>query len=90
MQKINISFVGEFGYEMILSVPYAYYLHVNNMLGTTVSSKDTKCFYYFSKLHEEKFRHFRDNILQNFTNFKFRSVDFSESMILSIQKAIKL
>lgn len=55
MQKINLSFVGEFGYEMILSVPYAYWLHANNMLGSTVSSKDTKCFYVFNINHVEYF-----------------------------------
>jgi len=31
-----------------------------------------------TNLHKEKFRYFRDNILQNFTNFKFRSVDFAD------------
>lgn len=54
-EKINISFKGEFGYEVILAFPYAYWLYKNNLLGSTISSKDTKCFYYFSKLHEEKF-----------------------------------
>lgn len=53
--KIDISFKGEFGYEAILSFPYAYWLYTNNMLGTTTSSKDTKCFYYFSKFHNETF-----------------------------------
>ena len=28
--------------------------------------------------HNEKFRNFRDNILPNFTNYKFRSVDFAD------------
>jgi len=55
MEKFDISFVGEFGYEMILSVPYAYWLYNNDILGKTTSSKDTKCFYYFNNFHEETY-----------------------------------
>jgi|SRR5210317_1852858 len=49
----HVTFKGEFGYELVLSVPYAYYLHMNNDLAGTRSVNDTKCFYYFSKNHIE-------------------------------------
>lgn len=46
---------GEFGYEMIVVIPYAYYLHKQKLLTKTTSSKDTKVFYYFSSNHDEKY-----------------------------------
>ena len=48
-------FNGEFGYELTLVIPYAYYLYLNHKLKKTKSSKLTKCFYYFSDNHEEKY-----------------------------------
>ena len=36
-------------------IPYAHYLHVNNKLKKTVSSKLTKQLYYFSNNHEERY-----------------------------------
>ena len=45
----------EFGYELQLVIPYAYYLHENNLLNKTTSCSMTKELYYFSKNHEEKF-----------------------------------
>lgn len=45
----------EFGYELQLVIPYAYYLYENNLLNKTTSSFMTKELYYFSKNHVEKY-----------------------------------
>jgi len=45
----------EFGYELQLVIPYAYYLFKNNLLKKTTSCLMTKELYYFSKNHEEKY-----------------------------------
>jgi hypothetical protein len=45
----------EFGYELQLVIPYAYFLYKNNLLNKTTSSFMTKELYYFSKNHEEKY-----------------------------------
>lgn len=50
---MNLSYRGEFGPELTTVLPYAYYLSKNGSLGKTIGSLDTKCFYYFSKEHEE-------------------------------------
>lgn len=47
------SFNTEFGYELISTLPYAYYLHTKGLLTETESANDTKCFYYFSLKHVE-------------------------------------
>ena len=46
--KRNIDGNPEFGYELACTVPYAYYLHINNMLGEIRTVKDMKPFYYFA------------------------------------------
>lgn len=46
----------EFGYELQLVIPYAFYLHKNNLLNNTTSSLMTKELYYFSKNHKEKYK----------------------------------
>ncbi|MAE82845.1 MAG: hypothetical protein CMB80_08935 [Flammeovirgaceae bacterium] len=43
----------EFGYELIACVPFAHWLHLNNMLTGVKSCKDTRCLYYFTENHEE-------------------------------------
>jgi len=45
----------EFGYELQLVIPYAYYLYINNQLEKTISCKKTKELYYFSNNHHEKY-----------------------------------
>ena len=50
-----INYNGEFGYELQLVLPYAYYLYKNNKLSKTISSKNTSSLYYFSKNHVEKY-----------------------------------
>lgn len=51
--KKNISYFGEFGPEMMLCLPYAYWLHTQNLLESTTTCPDTHCFYYFSPHHSE-------------------------------------
>ena len=46
----------EFGYELALILPYAYYLYENNLLNKTTSSLMSKELYYFSKNHQEKYK----------------------------------
>lgn len=47
------SFNSEFGYELIATLPYAYWLYKQGILKKTISAKDTHCLYYFSPDHEE-------------------------------------
>jgi hypothetical protein len=49
----GVQYFGEFAFELLAIVPYAYWLHVNGKLEFSISSKDTKCLYYFSQNHEE-------------------------------------
>jgi hypothetical protein len=46
----------EFGYELQLVIPYAYYLHTINDLEKTISSKMTRELYYFSNDHSELYK----------------------------------
>jgi len=46
-------YFGEFAFELLAVVPYAYWLHSQGRLDFTVSSLDTRCLYYFSPRHEE-------------------------------------
>lgn len=55
MEKKSVVCNAEFSAELVLAVPYAYWLHTNGMLDKTVSVKDTKTLYYFSDKHEERF-----------------------------------
>jgi hypothetical protein len=45
---------GEFAFELLAVVPYAYWLHRNGLLDFTISSADTAALYYFSPRHEER------------------------------------
>jgi hypothetical protein len=47
------SYNSEFGYELIATLPYAYWLHLRGELDKTISAKDTRCLYYFSRNHFE-------------------------------------
>jgi len=51
----TIDYGGEFGYELISVLPYAYYLFTQGRLAATISSKDTQCLYFFSPHHEERY-----------------------------------
>ena len=52
----RIEYFGEFGYELISVIPYAYWLYTEGKLRSTKSVKDTKCLYYFSPRHKERDR----------------------------------
>ena len=45
----------EFGIELALAVPYAYWLYKNNQLETVITSRDMKPFYYFCNDVREEF-----------------------------------
>jgi hypothetical protein len=57
LSKINLSINSEFAHELVLAIPYAYYLHKNKKLGTVTTSKDMKPFYYFC-----------DSVIESFEN----------------------
>lgn len=47
-------YFGEFAFELLTVVPYAYWLHRQGRLEFTVSTPDTRCLYWFSPHHEER------------------------------------
>lgn len=47
-------YFGEFAFELLAVVPYAYWLHRQGRLEFTVSTPDTRCLYWFSPHHEER------------------------------------
>jgi hypothetical protein len=47
-------YFGEFAFELLAVIPYAYWLHVNGLLEGTASTRDTQSLYYFSAHHEER------------------------------------
>jgi hypothetical protein len=51
----TVSINSEFAHELILAIPYAYWLHQNNQLQKVITSKDMKPFYFFCDNVEEKF-----------------------------------
>jgi hypothetical protein len=53
MEKKTVKCNAEFSAELVLSVPYAYWLHENNLLEKTIGTIDTKPLYFFSENHEE-------------------------------------
>lgn len=68
---MNTDFNGEFGYELIGVIPYAYYLHKNNLLQETISCLDTQNLYYFSINHHEKYS---KRVYRNLDDFPFRNL----------------
>ncbi len=54
-QNISIDYDGEFGPELQTVIPYAYHLSQHRALEKTVGCVDTKCLYYFSENHEERY-----------------------------------
>ena len=55
MGKITIDINPEFCYELVCTVPYAYYLHKNNLLEKIITCKGMSPFYYFCDNIEEKY-----------------------------------
>ena len=47
-------YFGEFAFELLAVIPYAYWLHSQGLLKYTVSAADTRALYYFSPRHEER------------------------------------
>ena len=54
---ITVDVHPEFGIELALALPYAYWLHENNQLEKVITSKGMKPFYYFCDSVEEKYEH---------------------------------
>jgi hypothetical protein len=59
---MNVDCNCEFGYELQLVIPYAYYLYKNDKLNKTTSSNMTKELYFFSKNHIEKYKERHGNL----------------------------
>jgi hypothetical protein len=47
-------YFGEFSFELLAVVPYAYWLYLRGRLERTIGGLDTRCLYYFSENHEER------------------------------------
>ena len=47
-------YFGEFAFELLAVVPYAYWLHRQGRLAFTESTADTRCLYWFSPDHRER------------------------------------
>ncbi len=73
----KIEFFGEFQQELTFVLPFAYWHHLNGTLATTISSKGTSPFYFFSKTHIEK-NEPRD-WLNNSKNFEIPNMGHSNS-----------
>ena len=50
----STQYFGEFAFELLAVIPYAYWLHTQGLLERTVSTPDTRSLYYFSPHHEER------------------------------------
>lgn len=53
---VDLSYFGEFGYELQIIIPYAYYLYTQKRLRSTRSTIGTRELYYFSPNHTEEQR----------------------------------
>lgn len=47
-------YLGEFAFELLAVIPYAYWLHTEGRLDFTVSTSDTRARYDFSPRHEDR------------------------------------
>jgi len=54
---ITVDVHPEFGIELALALPYAYWLHENNQLEKVITSKGMKPFYYFCDNVEAKYKY---------------------------------
>ena len=64
----------EFGIELALALPYAYWLHEQGKLEKVITSKGMKPFYYFCENVEERYEHrsldnFKNGVLTSFFLF---------------------
>jgi hypothetical protein len=54
MLERGTQYFGEFAFELLAVLPYAYWLHEQGRLEFTISSPDTRALYYFSPNHIER------------------------------------
>lgn len=54
MLSYGTQYFGEFAFELLAVVPYAYWLQRQGLLEFTIASPDTRCLYYFSPRHDER------------------------------------
>jgi hypothetical protein len=54
MLSRGTQYFGEFAFELLAVIPYAYWLHTQGRLDFTVSTADTRSLYYFSPAHAER------------------------------------
>lgn len=47
-------YFGEFAFELLAVIPYAYWLHAQGLLEETIGVSDTRALYWFSARHEER------------------------------------
>ncbi|WP_285008125.1 hypothetical protein [Pedobacter faecalis] len=71
----EIEFQGEFDQELRYVIPFAYWHYKNGTLKKTISSKNTKPFYFFSDNHEE--RHTKRIWELGYTNFEIPNMTHS-------------
>ena len=76
-KHVETRYNGEFGYELISVIPFAFWLHKQGKLNKSYSAVDTQCLYFFSKNHQEVYQHRQyvipkmfpiDNIHRRFLN----------------------
>ncbi|RXF72216.1 hypothetical protein [Arcticibacter tournemirensis] len=72
-----IEFQGEFDQELRYVIPFAYWHYLNGTLKKTISSKNTREFYFFSPDHEEK--HEQRVWQLSYTNFEVPNMTHSAS-----------
>ena len=54
-RQVDLSYDGEFGYELISVIPYAYWLHEQGKLGSMTVCNGMEPFYYFSQQYKAGF-----------------------------------
>jgi len=81
---VDVNVCVEFGYEIAVAVPYAYWHHVNGSLLSTVSCHDTSVFYPFSANHREMYPDRNDTPVNDiFTNHhNIEAAKFTDEMWL--------
>ena len=104
MKKTTVDCHAEFSIELVLAVPYAYWLYENGLLEKTVSAIDSKPMYYFSPSHQEKYEHrtvdnaeaglnsLPNNYIhhnKNFSNGQMGILDFSKWSVPPFKKHYK-
>lgn len=71
----------EFGYELLAIIPFCYNLYKQGILEKTISGFDTKCFYFFSKNHEEVIGKRSYKNVKLLSEKKFPNIDIHRNML---------